>query len=227
MLGLAGCSGDEDTDQHTHDTDDTCPGPTDTVTGDTGPTTTEPTGPTIISSEPNYTIKFADFAAMCTERGGLMQTHATCAGNNYCAGFHFNKNSKMFMEHTCKAMNSCGGISCVILPEDAGRTGEQIYNETCGPACHGGIDVFKIWVHPGDDPAATQAHYESLSMQYLTHMLAFGSRGMNESGTAYANVPHRHETHSVAELVRVMEYIKTLPTETEEFTILGENAELN
>lgn len=228
LLGLTGCAGDDAADGTSPDgASDTCPEPTDTETSDTGPTSSTPTGPITLTTELNETIKFADFAEMCTERGGLLQTHATCAGNNFCRGFHFNKNSKMFTEHTCKAFNSCGGISCVILPEDQGRTGEQIYNESCGPACHGGTDMFKIWVHPGDDPAETEAHVDALTTDYLIHMLAFGSRGMNASGTAYANVPHRHETHSRAELIRVVEYFRTLPTEPEEYTILGENADLN
>jgi hypothetical protein len=236
LFGFAGCSGPSSTDQPGTDGPE-CPSPE--PTGDTSDTTepTEPTGPVAISSEKNTTITFADFSQECLERDGLMQTHATCAGNNACQGFHFNKFSKMLTEHTCRAFNSCGGISCVILPEDQGRDAEQMYNETCGPACHGGTDVFKLWIHPSkvvdDTPealAAAQAqqleHFQSMTMEYWLHMLAFGSRGMNESGTAFADVPHRYDTHSRAELERVMEYVKTLPIEYQVFSILGETADL-
>jgi hypothetical protein len=236
LFGLAGCSGEPQTPTDRTECPEPEPEPTGLGTGDTS-TTTEPTGPEIISSEKNTTITFADFSQMCLARGGLMQTHATCAGNNACAGFHFNKFSKMFTEHTCRAFNSCGGISCVILPEDQGRDAEQMYNETCGPACHGGTGVFKLWIHPSkvvdDTPEALEAaqaqqlaHFQAQSMDYWLHMLAFGSRGMNESGTAFADVPHRYDTHSIPELQRVMEYTKTLPVEYEVFTIMGETADL-
>jgi hypothetical protein len=222
LFGLGGCPADAPSPP------DECPAPTTPpTTGDTSEPTTPP-GPTTIFSEENTTIKFADFQAMCTERGGLLQTHATCAGNNACAGFHFNKGSKIFTEHTCKAFNSCGGISCVVLPEDQGRSGEEIYNTSCGPACHGGIAEFKLWIHPGVDPVEAVADFEEHTTEYFTHMLAFGSRGMNESGTAYANVPARHETHSVAELIRVIDYLRTLPVNPiEEYTIVGETTDLN
>jgi hypothetical protein len=235
LFGLAGCSGPTPSDRP--GTDEQCPEPEPTGlgTGDTSSTT--PTGPEILSSELNETINFAEFSQMCLERGGLMQTHATCAGNNACSGFHFNKFSKMFTEHTCKAINSCGGISCVILPEDAGRDAEQMYNETCGPACHGGTDIFKLWIHPArvvdDTPealAAAQAaqleHFQTMTMEYWLHMLAFGSRGMNSSGTAFADVAHRYDTHSRAELERIMDYVKTLPIEYQVFSILGETSDL-
>jgi hypothetical protein len=224
LFGLSGCPASDPSDEPIQ-----CPEPTGpTNTGDTSePTTPTPTGPTILSSEENLTITFAEFSSMCLDRGGLMQTHATCAGNNACTGFHFNKNSKMFTEHTCKAMNSCGGISCVVLPEDQGRTGEDIYRSACGPACHGGTDTFQLWIWPGADPDEALLKFQEHTTDYFIHMLAFGSSGMNESGTAYANVPARHETHSREELIRVIEHIRTLPTTPIEFTILGETEDLN
>jgi hypothetical protein len=224
VAGLfAGCGGDDPTDRRPRE----CPQETAAPTGDTGDSGPTTTGPVVTFQALDEEITYAEFAARCTDRHGKLQTHATCAGNNACAGFHFNKGSKMYMEHTCKAFNSCGGISCVYLPEDQGRSGEELYNNYCGPACHGGTDIFTVWVHPDDDAEATVERLIGHSMEWHTTMLAFGSRGMNANGTAYANVPHRYETMSVAELERVMTHLLALPMVTETFSIVGITEDLN
>lgn len=216
-LGASACGptpSDEDTD-----TDDTV------VDTDPGDTDVEATGPVITSTVTDESITFAEFLAECTSRGGLVQTHATCAGNNSCKGMSFNKFSKELTEHTCKGMNSCGGVSCVVLPEDSGKTGADVWSGTCAD-CHGS-DAFTLYMPPGADEAAARAQFAALSKANLVTIAAFGYRGLNTDGSASANMPGFHETYSVAELERVADFLRTLEVEPFEYGVVGVNEDLN
>jgi hypothetical protein len=216
-LGASACGSTHDHD-HT-DTDD--------AASDTDPADTDvaATGPVITSTVTDETIKFADFLAECTSKGGLIQTHATCAGNNSCKGMSFNKFSKELTEHTCKGMNSCGGVSCVVLPTDSGKTGEEVWSGTCAD-CHG-ADAFTLYTAPGADQAAAQTQFAALTQANLVTIAAFGYRGLNSDGSASANMPGFHERYSVAELERVAEYLRTLDVEPYEYAVVGVNEDLN
>jgi hypothetical protein len=183
----------------------------------------EPMG--ILSTETLPELTFADFSDDCLGRGGVVQIHATCAGNNACRGMSFNKWSKQLTEHTCKGLNSCGGASCVVLPGDQGRTGAELYEESCGSMCHG--DGFTVYVAPGTEHEAAMARFTARTPEAHVRIIAFGARGMTDAGTAYANMPGFHEKMSRAEIERLVAHLRTLeatpntygvPGETEDFT---------
>lgn len=179
-------------------------------------------GPTVISeTEGNKT--FAELKVECDKRGGFTQVHAACAGVNACAGFSYGDWSPgVLSEHTCAGVNGCNGLSCVVLQDDSGKTGKEIYEEALpetGPRsctnCHAvwgddGPDTtkFKLYLLAGsprdasnwlDYPASSQAR-----------IVAFGKHGLLDDGTAYSNMSAYHKLYSRAEIERVVEYIRTL-----------------
>jgi len=176
--------------------------------------------PRVLSKVTDESMTFAKFSAECEKRGGLVQTHAVCAGNNACKGLSFNKYSYELTEHTCKALNSCGGMSCVVLPADQGRTGEVVYALSCG-GCHGEKDKFTLFVPPGTDVVKAKEDFPKRSAELQVAIVAFGIQGMNPNGTAAANMPAHHEKYSVAEIERVVTYVRSLPLEVEAYGIVG------
>lgn len=178
-------------------------------------------GPTIIS-EVEVQKTFAELKADCDARGGFTQVHAACAGVNGCAGFSYGDwNPGVLSEHTCAGVNGCNGMSCVVLPEDSGKTGKQVYEDALpetGPRsctnCHAvwsedGPDMtkFKLYLLPGsprdatnwlDYPAAAQAR-----------IVAFGKHGLLDDGSAYSNMAAYHKLYSRAEIERAVEYVRS------------------
>lgn len=71
----------------------------------------------IVSSRVDETVTLESFTEECDERGGALETHASCGGANTCAGFSYDTDTHVFTEHTCKGANTCPGFSCV-LPKD-------------------------------------------------------------------------------------------------------------
>ncbi len=64
------------------------------------------------------TMTYEKFAAMCDAAGGKLEQHAHCGGDNSCKGFSYDATTKVYSEHTCRGLNTCTGLSCV-LPDDA------------------------------------------------------------------------------------------------------------
>lgn len=192
------------------------------ATADVGADAT--TEPQIISVKKDPTMKFATFKDLCQKRGGLIQTHAACSGNNACKGFSFNKFSLDMIEHTCKALNSCGGMSCVELPVDTGVSGKDTYAAHCTD-CHG-KDAFALFVPPGADLTKANADFTAKPAQRQVLITAFGTSGVNDSGTAYHNMPAFHEKLSKGEIERTVEYIRALGAKAEHYGIVGETEDI-
>lgn len=181
--------------------------------------------------DPELTV--AKFKDICEERGGLIQTHAACGGTNSCRGLIVNSwAADTIIEHTCRGFNACSGISCVDLPANSGKTGQDVYEETC-MSCHGGghdaEDASLVYTHfvmPGGDVDASLAAFNARSDAALVNIVAFGSVGYYDDGTAYSNMPAYHEELSLAEVRRVVEHIRDLEIVAEEMEVLGLNAEI-
>jgi hypothetical protein len=178
-----------------------------------------------ISDKP---VTFAEFSAICEKRGGFVQTHATCAGNNACRGISYLDG--VTTEHSCKGMNHCGpGMSCVDLQKDSGLSGKDVYEKgTCAQMCHGQFSpsydpsVFVLYLRPGG-LSATQAEerFKTGSRLRLLSIVAFGSHGVNDDGTAYANMPAFYAKYSRAEIERVVDYARTLKIKSKTYEIVG------
>jgi hypothetical protein len=54
------------------------------------------------------------FTADCDERDGTVELHAHCGGVNTCQGFSYDDTTQVLSEHTCRALNTCSGYSCVV-----------------------------------------------------------------------------------------------------------------
>ncbi len=237
LLGGCGNDAQPETDPKTCTCDTTTTGAGGTTTTGAGGTTTTTSGsgggtagsggtgggePTKIISETEGNKTFAELKAECDKRGGFTQVHAACAGVNGCAGFSYGDwDPGVLTEHSCAGVNGCNGISCVVLPEDSGKTGKQVYEEPLpetGPRscsnCHAvwnddGPDMkkFKLYLLPGsprnasnwlDFPAGAQAR-----------IIAFGKHGLFDDGSAYSNMAAYHKLYSKAEIERAVEHIRT------------------
>jgi hypothetical protein len=174
------------------------------------------------------TMTYAQFPAMCTARAGFVQTTASCAGNNSCRGFSYLGGE--FMEHSCRAMNACGpGMSCVLTAPDEGRTGQQVYeaDKACAGTCHGDFSVdpfdpkhFTLYVRPGTVSLSdAKSRFLTGSKDRLMSIIAFGAHGINDDGSAYANMPAYFDRFSRAEIGRVVDYIRGLPLEVKYYTV--------
>ncbi|HYX32954.1 MAG TPA: hypothetical protein VE954_07550 [Oligoflexus sp.] len=182
----------------------------------------------ITSTTVDTTMTKATFSNLCETRGGVMQTHASCSGSNTCAGVSFHTSSGKLSEHTCKAANICGGMSCVDLPEDRGLTGAAILEGGSGVAmsdadiqcnfCHGeGKTAFILPIAPGADATAEAAAFQAQSDAAMVATIAFGIHGINADGSAFANMPGFYKTYSLPEMKRLVTHLRSLPLETKEW----------
>lgn len=175
-----------------------------------------------ITSEVEGTRTFASVIAECDTLHGYTQLTAACSGNNSCAGFSYGDwDPGVTTYHTCAGLNGCNGISCVVLPADSGKTGQQIYEEDLpetGPRsclnCHAewsdtGPDrtKFKLWLPPGS--TRTAANWLDTSAATQERVVAFGSTGRLASGAAFAYMRAYHKLYARAEIERVVQYIRT------------------
>jgi hypothetical protein len=183
-------------------------------------------GPVIISSRRDPALTFRSFLADCSRRGGFVQTHATCAGNNSCRGVSYNRFDRVLIEHTCRAMNSCGGMSCVETAADQNRTAAELYSSDCA-GCHG-EDQFALFREPGVTEAEGTAKFNRPTRRAQQGaIIAFGIQGNGGSESVSANMPGRWNRYSRAEILRLVDYIHTLPLQTREIVILGLTHEVN
>lgn len=179
-------------------------------------------------------LTVASFKQMCETRGGLTQTHASCGGTNSCRGLIYNTwAGDTIVEHTCRGFNSCLGISCVDMPADSGKSGQDVYDENCA-SCHAHSEVegeagtfYAVFTHPGVTDEDALAAFMAKSDATLVNNVAFGSIGYYPDGTPYSNMPAYHDDISLAETRRVVEYLTGLEARTEVAVALGINQEID
>lgn len=119
-------------------------------------------------------------------------------------------------------------MSCVYLPEDQGRSGESLLQQESlgdmddGPYCtfcHGdGKTSFILPIAPGTNATEATTQFQAKPEKVLVSKIAFGIHGVNADGTAFANMPGFYQRYSVAEIQRMVSFLKTLPVETKEWT---------
>lgn len=196
-----------------------------------------PTGP-VVTKETEGNRTYASLKEDCAKLGGYVQVHAACAGTNSCQGFSYGDwDPGVLTEHTCAGVNGCNGISCVVLPEDSGKTGKEIYEAELpagGPGactnCHGvwgedGPDLtkFKVYVLPGS--TRTVDNWLDLPQATQEAIVAFGKSGVLDDGTPISNMVGYHKLYSKAEVQRVVEYIRTtLTAEVHEYKVADPEA---
>jgi hypothetical protein len=184
----------------------------------------EPKAGVVSSTTVDKSLTLASFSTLCEARGGIVQTHASCAGANTCAGVSFHSPSGKLSEHSCRAANSCAGMSCVDLPEDRGLTGAQILEGVevesmdGGQAqcnfCHGeGKTAFVLPIPPDADAAAYTTAFQNKSDLALMGAIAFGIHGVKD-GTPYANMPGFYKVYSLEEMKRLVTHLRSLPLQT-------------
>ncbi|MBM4363747.1 MAG: hypothetical protein FJ104_13785, partial [Deltaproteobacteria bacterium] len=159
------------------------------------------------------------FRERCDEYGGWVYQSAFCAGSGQCRGLFLL--SGTLSEQSCRGMNGCGGLGCVQMPEDQGRTGKDIYETGGCENCHGkwsedysSVDMSVYAVnHDGThtDEEAVQK-WKDASVDRLVGVMVYGTQGFAPSGVAFTNMPSYRADYSVAEIRRTVEYLKTLPT---------------
>lgn len=186
-----------------------------------------PLAGTVTSTSVDKTLTLASFTTLCDARGGLVQTHASCAGANTCAGVSFHTGSGKLSEHTCKGANGCAGMSCVELPDDRGLTGAQMLEgspeasmDDAQPQCsfcHGeGKTAFVLPIAPGAKAADAVTAFNAKSDEAMIGAIAFGLHGVKDK-TAYANMPGFYKVFSQAEIKRLVTHLRSLPLETKEW----------
>lgn len=91
-------------------------GPVDTGPVDTGgpDASCADAGIGVTKSVVDATMTLEIFTKMCDARGGKLELHSHCGGNNTCKGFSYDTGTKTLTEHSCKGWNTCAGYSCVI-----------------------------------------------------------------------------------------------------------------
>jgi hypothetical protein len=183
-------------------------------------------GRVVLSTRRDPALTFRSFLADCARRGGFVQTHATCSGNNACRGFSYNRFDRIVTEHTCRALNTCGGMSCVETAADRGRAAAILYASDCA-GCHG-EEHFTLYLEEGVSAEAATARFNSPARRAQQGALvAFGVQGHGGSESAPANMPGRWDAYSRAEILRLVDYIHTIPLRTSEMVILGLTHEVN
>ncbi len=182
--------------------------------------------PTVTSKTKVADLTFEKFSTDCKNKSGLVETHAACSGANTCKGMSFNKWSKELSEHTCKGINTCAGMSCVELPQDGGKSGEEIYKNEC-KGCHGGMEnstenSFKVFFPKGGSGDLAIATFKDRSSATHVAIVAFGTQGVNKNGTAFSNMPAYYQKISRTEIEKAVDYIRTLTPVAEEYEIMGQ-----
>ena len=151
------------------------------------------------------------------------ETHASCGGTNSCKGWSFNMYNSKLMEHNCRGVNSCGGMSCVVLPADTGRSGEEVFKAECaGCHQHGATEEdFLVHVPPGGDSKAAIAAFPAFSVTGHEMIVAFGTQGLGKDGRYYSNMPWYYEKLSRPEIGKVVTYLRALNPVPYEYAIMG------
>jgi len=185
--------------------------------------TTDPVYSNVLSTTP---ISFAEFTQLCSDHGGFVTTNASCAGSNLCRGLSYLTDGNVLTDHSCKGMNSCAGMSCAELPKDTGLTGKEIYEGGPCVGCHNdavdGPATYVVFAGPGVSTTDALAVHKNSSALRLESLVAFGTVGINQNGTAYSNMPSYRLKYSRAEIERVVAYARTLETHTRVYSVPGD-----
>jgi hypothetical protein len=176
----------------------------------------------LLDTDDDGNVTLAEFAAQCEKsaqlvgesRPGLVQVHASCAGNNSCKGMVYQSWNEIY-EHSCRGVNGCAGWSCVELAEDKQRNGVQAFEDAHCGYCHsptdGGKGLFQVPVRPGNDVESYLAEFwSSRSAAHVRSVVAFGVTGITESGVAFANMPGAYRILSLAETDALIAHVQTL-----------------
>ncbi|WP_437982243.1 MopE-related protein [Sorangium sp. So ce117] len=175
-------------------------------------------------------ISLAEFAAACAKsasltgpaRPGVVQINSSCSHSNSCRGMVYQSWNELY-EHTCRAMNGCSGWSCVETAEDQDRDGPAAFKAATCDHCHSGsAGSFGVKVRPTEDMATYVAEFwERRSDLYLQSIIAFGIDGVHPEGYAYSNMPGAYHLLSLAEIDRLIAYLRTLTPEGKSFDPLA------
>lgn len=175
----------------------------------------------LLDGDGDGAVSLAEFEAACATsallfgegRPGVVQTHVTCAGVNFCRGFILHPWLELY-EHDCRGVNTCAGWSCVETAEDRDLTGVAVFRDQGCADCHGGDpDVFRVQVPPGEDVDAWVEGVVGRSDAALLSAVAFGFLGISPGGVAASNMPGYHERLSRREMEAVVEHVRTLDPE--------------
>jgi len=237
LLGLTGVAcGDDSTtegdpDPHEHDM---CEPHDDAGTPDAGPHEHEETEKELGEAE-LIKLSWEQLNAMCDDRDGYIQTHASCSGVNTCQGFTYGDwgEDAELLEHTCSGVNGCAGLSCVTTAEDGELTGEEImkledsyfiersgqYGAKSCKTCHTPsefddeqgayiYDFTKLRLHMWPDSGRDATNWTERSAAIQERVVMFGAQGMTEDGIHYSNMAPNNKILSKAEIKRVVEYMR-------------------
>jgi hypothetical protein len=233
---------DEDGDAHGKDGDDKEAVPTE-CTDATGPDGGMPAEVDKEISVEDVQYTFAEVNELCDERGGYIQTHASCPGLNTCRGFSYGDwgEDSQLSEHTCSGVNGCAGLSCVdTLKEREGGdlTGEEImkleddwfterggnYGPKACKTCHVpsekneetgeyDYDFSKLRMLFWPDSERDASNWTERSEKYQESAIAFGVHGIRDDGTAYSNMAAYKDLLSKTEIQRVVQYMRDFAPE--------------
>lgn len=73
-----------------------------------------------VSPDPSVTstivanMTASEFAAQCNAQSGILENQPHCGGSNSCRGMSYDIETQTLTEHTCRAVNTCAGYSCVV-----------------------------------------------------------------------------------------------------------------
>ena len=70
--------------------------------------------PRITASSVVADMTIERFTDDCDAQSGKVELHAHCGGVNTCQGFSYDDATHVLTEHTCRALNTCSGYSCVV-----------------------------------------------------------------------------------------------------------------
>jgi hypothetical protein len=187
----------------------------------------------IMDADADGTISIDEFEAQCAESAmlvgeanpGVLQYHASCAGNNACRGMVYQAWDELF-EHSCRAVNACAGWSCVETADDERRDGEKAASEANCWYCHTMSEndslAFGIPIRPGNDPEEyLEQFWDDMSDDYLRSLIAFGASYIAPNGYAVANMPGSYRVLSRREIDEVIGFIQTLPVSAHPIDLPG------
>ncbi len=171
----------------------------------------------------SYTL--SEFQALCLERGGLVEFHASCGGVNTCKGVSYSYGK--IKEHTCRAANTCAGMSCVDLATDQGRQGKDLVKDdgaamgesNACTSCHTISDTeFNLPISPSTNEATAKAAFAAKPDSAVVASIAFGIHGIRTDGTHFANMPAYYTSFSRKEIESIVAHIRTLTITTKAWT---------
>jgi hypothetical protein len=126
--------------------------------------------------------------------------------------------------------DSCGGVHCVVLPEDKGLSGQKIYESGGCDNCHGvwnddysEVDMtkFMLDLEPGEDGDARVQQFHVSSDDKLISAMVFGVQETH--GDYWSSVmPAYRADYSVAELKRTLEHLRTLEVGSRAYPYFGD-----